>query len=93
MAFFAPGPFKQSPTRFDVYLVNVKSSGRLFQILVAFSEYPNFRKIKPMCKVLRIYNFEYMLRKFLYKCIFDLLSLQHFEEKQSVGSSLMYSKL
>jgi hypothetical protein len=33
---------KQSPTWFDVYLVNVKSSGRLFQIFVAFSECPNF---------------------------------------------------
>ena len=36
---------KQSPTWFDVYLVNVKSSGRLFQIFVAFSECPNFNKI------------------------------------------------
>ena len=33
---------KQSPTWFDVYLINVKSSGRLFQIFVAFSEYLNF---------------------------------------------------
>ena len=33
---------KQSSTRFHVYLVNVKSSGRLFQIFVAFSECPNF---------------------------------------------------
>ena len=34
---------KQSSTWFDVYLVNVKSSGRLFQIFVAFSECPNFK--------------------------------------------------
>ena len=33
---------KHSPTWFDDYLVNVKSSGRLFQIFVAFSECPNF---------------------------------------------------
>ena len=33
---------KQCPTWFDVYLVNVKSSGRLFQSFVAFSECPNF---------------------------------------------------
>ena len=33
---------KQSPTWFDVYLENFKSSGRLFQILEAFSECPNF---------------------------------------------------
>ena len=33
---------KQSPTWFDVYLVNVKSSRRLFQIFVAFSECLNF---------------------------------------------------
>ena len=30
---------------FDVYLVNVKSSGRLFQIFVAFSKCPNFKKV------------------------------------------------
>ena len=35
---------KQSPTWFDVYLVNVKSSGRLFRIFVAFSECPNFKR-------------------------------------------------
>ena len=34
---------KQSPARFDVYLVTVKSSGWLFQIIVAFSECPNFK--------------------------------------------------
>ena len=33
---------KRSPTWLDVYLVNVKSSGRLFQIFVAISECPNF---------------------------------------------------
>ena len=33
---------KQSPTWFDVYLVNVKSSGRWFQTIVVFSECPNF---------------------------------------------------
>ena len=39
-----PQNLNQSPTWFDVYLVNVKSSGRLFQIFVAFSEYLNFMK-------------------------------------------------
>ena len=34
--------FSKKATKFDIYLVNVKSSGRLFQIFVAFSEYPNF---------------------------------------------------
>ena len=33
---------KQSSIWFDVYLVNVKWNGRLFQIFVAFSECPNF---------------------------------------------------
>ena len=32
---------KQSPTWFDVYLVNIKSWGRLIQIFVAFLECPN----------------------------------------------------
>ena len=32
-------------TWFDVSLVNVKSSGRLFQIFVAFSECPNFTRM------------------------------------------------
>ena len=39
-----PQNLKQSSTWFDVYLVNVKSSGRLLQIFVAFSECPNFNK-------------------------------------------------
>ena len=38
-----PQNVKQSFTWFDVYLVNFKSSGRLFQIVVAFSECPNFK--------------------------------------------------
>ena len=33
---------KQSSTWFDIYLVNVKSSGRLFQIFAAFSKCPIF---------------------------------------------------
>ena len=37
--------FEQSPTWFEVYLANVKSSGRLFQIFVGFSECPNFTYI------------------------------------------------
>ena len=37
-----PQDLKQSPTWFHVYLVIVKSIGRLFQIFVAFSERPNF---------------------------------------------------
>ena len=37
-----PKIFKVYETWFDVYLVHVKSSGRLFQIFVAFSECPNF---------------------------------------------------
>ena len=37
---------KKSPTWFDVYLVNVKSSGRLFQIFVAFLECLNFIILK-----------------------------------------------
>ena len=36
---------KPSPKRFDVYLVDVKSSGRLFDTFVAFSEYSNFNKV------------------------------------------------
>ena len=39
---FRPQNLKKSPTRFEVYLVNVKSSEGLFQIFVAFSECPNF---------------------------------------------------
>ena len=35
---------KQSPTWFDVYLANVKSSKRLFQIFVVFSECPKRKK-------------------------------------------------
>ena len=38
-----PQNLKQSPTWFDVYLAIVKSSGWLFQILVAFSKCPNFK--------------------------------------------------
>ena len=34
--------FSKKATKFDVYLVNVNSSGRLFQIFVAFSECSNF---------------------------------------------------
>ena len=37
--------FSKKATKFDLtfkYLANVKSSGRLFQIFVAFSDYPNF---------------------------------------------------
>ena len=37
---------EQSPTWFDVYLVNVKSSGRLFQIFVPFSDCLNFTLAK-----------------------------------------------
>ena len=37
-----PQNLKQSSTWFEVYLVNVKSSGRLFQIFVVFSECLNF---------------------------------------------------
>ena len=37
-----PQNLKQSPTWFVVYLVNVKSCGRLFQIFVTCSECPNF---------------------------------------------------
>ena len=36
---------KPPSTWFDIYLENVKSSGRWFQIFVAFSECPNFIKI------------------------------------------------
>ena len=39
-----PQNLKQSSSWFHVYLVNVKSSGRLLQIFVAFSECPNFNK-------------------------------------------------
>ena len=41
-----PQNLKQSPSWFDVYSLNIKSSGRLFQILVAFSEFlnSNFQK-------------------------------------------------
>ena len=38
-----PQNLKQSPTWFDVYILNVKSSGILLQIFVAFSVYPNFK--------------------------------------------------
>ena len=41
-----PQNLKQFPTWFDVYLVNVKSSGRLFQIFVSFSECPNFSQVR-----------------------------------------------
>ena len=37
-----PQNLKQSSIWFDIYLVHVKSSWRLFQIFVAFSECPNF---------------------------------------------------
>ena len=45
--------FSKKATKFEtishmiwIYLVNVKSSGRLFQIFVAFSECPNFKEWK-----------------------------------------------
>ena len=38
-----------SPTWFDIYLVNVKSSGRWLQIFVAFSEKLNFTKSFNLC--------------------------------------------
>ena len=37
-----PQNLEKSPTCFDIYSVNVKTSGRSFQIFVAFSEKLNF---------------------------------------------------
>ena len=50
---------KQSPTGFDVYLVNIKSCGRLFQIFVASSECPNFKKKILFTKMWRLKMFWY----------------------------------
>ena len=48
-----PKNLKQSSTCFDVYLVNVKSSRRLFQIFVAFSECQNFKDTIFLRKILQ----------------------------------------
>ena len=42
-----PQNLKQSFTWFDVCLVNVKSTGRLFQIFVAFWKCSNFKHVPP----------------------------------------------
>ena len=42
-----PQNLRQSPKGLTVYLINIKSNGRLFRIFVAFSECPNFNPVYP----------------------------------------------
>ena len=55
-----PTFLKESPTFFWNYLAMSNQSGRLFQIFVAFSEYPNFIQIMVSIQPIIIaYNFSF----------------------------------